>query len=111
MLQAELPKMHTNGIRYVEGIMKDIYYGQIIEKLFGVPRNKVYGIDVQPDGKIMNKFLFKVMSYNRYKDICARFSGREFEIEKGYRILVEDISSNNTRVFISWFPSKSVILC
>ena len=55
-------------------------------------------------GKIRNKFLFKVTSYERYKDICARFSGSELEIEKGYRVQVEDISSNNTRVFVSKVP-------
>ena len=104
MLRAELPKINTIGIRYIEGIIKDVHYGQIIEKILGVPRNEVYGIDVRPDGKIMNKFLFKVTTYNRYKVICAKFSGREFEIEKGYRIQVEDISSNNTRVFISMVP-------
>ena len=104
MFQAELPKVNTIGIRYVEGIIKDTHYGLIIEKKLGVPKNEVYGIDERPEGKIRNKFLFKVTSYERYKDICARFSGSELEIEKGYRVQVEDISSNNTRVFVSKVP-------
>ena len=104
MFQAELPRVNTIGIRYVEGIIKDAHYGLIIEKKLGVPKNEVYGIDDRPEGKIRNKFLFKVTSYERYKDICAKFSGSELEIEKGYRVQVEDISSNNIRVFVSKVP-------
>ena len=45
MFQAELPRVNTIGIRYVEGIIKDAHYGLIIEKKLGIPKNEVYGID------------------------------------------------------------------
>ena len=60
-----------------------ISYWHIIEKKIGVPKNEVYGINECPEGKIGNKFLFKVMSYERYKYICARVIRSKCEIEKG----------------------------
>ena len=101
MFQVKLPKVNTIGIRYIEGVVKPEHYGNIIVKTFGVPMKEVHGIDDRTEKNIKNGFIFKVKSYERYKDICSKFSGREILVERGYRIRVEDISSDNTRVCIS----------
>ena len=104
MIQAALPKKKTIGIHYIEGVIKDDHYGLIIGKILGVPRKEVHAIDLREEGNIKNRFLFKVESEALYKSICTQFSGRLIEIEKGYKIRVEDLSSNNTRICISRVP-------
>ena len=69
-----------------------------------MPRKEVHAIDLREEGNIKNRFLFKVESEVLYKNICTQFSGRLIEIEKGYKIRVEDLSSNNIRICISRVP-------
>ena len=100
MKEPELTKENTIGILFIDGVVKDELYGKIILNILRVPYEEVRGIDNRGD----TRFLFKVTSYDRYKDICTKFSGKELEVERGYRIRVEDISSTNTRVCVSKVP-------
>ena len=99
-----LPKKNTIGIHYVEGVIKEEHFGKIIVDILGVPMKEVCGIDERSEVSIRNRFIFKIKSQQRYESVCAKFSGRELNIERGYRIRVDDISSNNTRICLTRVP-------
>ena len=82
----QLPKENTIGIHYVEGVIKEEHFGKIIESILRIPRNEVCGIDERYDINMRNRFIFKLTTYDRYKSVCAQFSGRVIDIERGYRI-------------------------
>ena len=100
MTEPELPKTNTIGITYNEGSIKPEHYERIIEQILGVPEEELYGIDERGD----TRFIFKVTTDVRYDNICENFLGKEIEVETGFKIQVDDISANKTRVCISRVP-------
>ena len=89
-------RRNTIGIKFTNGIIKDIHYRKVFEDVLLVRNEHILKIQEYNN----THFMFKVGPEN-YKRICRNYVNQYFTLDEETRILVEDISNFYTEVRVN----------
>ena len=90
-------RMNTIGVKYLKGVIKDEHYEIIIENILGLRDEDILKIE---EFNSSTRFIFQVNKGN-YEYICNNHVCKFITIDVDTIIMVEDISSYKTEVFVS----------
>ena len=88
--------MNTIGVKYLKGVIKDEQYETIIENILGLRDEDILKIEEFNS----TRFLFQVNKGN-YDNICNNHVCKFLTLDEDTIIMVEDISSYKTEIFVS----------
>ena len=88
--------MNTIGVKYLKGVIKDQHYESIIENILCLKDEDILKIEEFSS----TRFLFQVNEVN-YDYICKNHVCKFLTLDEDTIIMVEDISSYKTEIFVS----------
>ena len=89
-------RVNTIGVKYVKGVIKDEHYEQIIETILGLRDEDILKIHESAS----TRFLFQLNKVN-YDYVCKHHVCKFLTLDEDSIIMIEDISSYKTEVYIS----------
>ena len=89
-------RLNTIGVNYVKGVIKDEHYEQVIDNILGLRDEDILKIEEFSP----TKFLFQVDKAN-YENVCNNHVCKFITLDEDSIIMVEDISSYKTEVFVT----------
>ena len=100
MNSPRLKRVNTIGIKYLEGQLFQDDYPLILDQTLNIQDEELLGIAEL--GKY--KLIVKLNSYEKYKEICEEFCGKEISVSDNIKIRVEDLSTYQTYVTVRNVP-------